>query len=70
MIIYSIRTRLFFLKAGLPSWPLIGFGLIAALLSIFIPFTKLGQIFHFVQPSFQYIMLVIGLVCAYFIMTL
>jgi len=69
VIIYSIRTRFFFLRGGLPSWQIMFFGVLATVISVLIPFTKLGSIFHFVQPPVSMIVLIIGLVVVYFIMT-
>lgn len=69
LVIYAIRTKFFFLRGGLPSWQLIGFGVIAALITIIIPFSFLGPIFHFAQPSITNMFLIFGLVIMYFICT-
>lgn len=69
VIIYTVRTRFFFLKGGWPSWQLISFGFLAAFLTILIPSTKIGRIFHFVCPSIDNILLIIGIVIVYFICT-
>ena len=69
VVIYTIRTKFFFLKGGLPSWTLIGFGFFAALLAIIIPYSNLGPIFHFVKPTIQNIIIIIGLTICYFATT-
>lgn len=69
-LIFSIRTRGFFLKAKLPSLPLIIFSLLTILITIFLPFTNLGKdFFHFVSPSTSAFLIVISLVISYFIVS-
>ena len=69
VIIYSIRTKFFFLKGGMPSLTMVGVGLIAAILAITLPFSKLGPIFHFVAPPFSAILVIIFLTLIYFSVT-
>jgi len=69
VLIFSIRTRIFFLKAKAPSLTLISITLLALLLTIFIPLTQFGKIFHFVTPSIFSLLTIFGLVFAYFIAT-
>jgi len=69
VIIYSIRTRLPFWKGGLPSWQVMIFGLVAAILTVLIPLSKFGAFFHFVPPQFSNIVLIFILVLVYFAMT-
>ncbi|MGC9048809.1 MAG: cation-translocating P-type ATPase [Patescibacteria group bacterium] len=69
VIIYSIRTKFFFLKGGWPSWQLIGFSFLATILTVWIPFSPINSIFHFVQPSLSNLLLIIGIVIIYFVCT-
>jgi P-type Mg2+ transporter len=69
-LIFSIRTRNFFLKAKKPSNALLGFTLADAILIVFLPFTYIGQnFFHFVAPPITYIFIVFGLVITYFMIS-
>jgi len=67
---FSIRTRLAFFKARRPSGILLWLLLIAAILTVAIPFTKVGQeIFKFEQPAVNHLVWIFGLVIVYFILT-
>jgi len=68
-IIYSIRTKFFFLKGGLPSLPLMIISLLAFLITILVSFTNLGSIFHFVSPPISNLFIIIILVILYFFTT-
>lgn len=69
-LIFSIRTRHFFLKTKRPSIPLIFFTLLDAVIIILLPFTKIGQeFFHFVSPPIPSVLLVLFLVFNYFIIS-
>jgi len=69
-LIFSIRTRHFFLKTKRPSIPLIFFTLLDAVIIILLPFTKIGQeFFHFVSPPISSVLLVLFLVFNYFIIS-
>jgi Mg2+-importing ATPase len=66
-LIFSIRTSHFFLKAKRPSWPLIALTIVDALFIIILPFTGFGQqAFHFTNPPYALVLLVLLLVTAYF----
>ncbi len=68
VFLFSIRTKLPFYKAVIPSQPIIWLTSGAFLVTITLPFTAIGhQFFHFASPSLSQFSLVIGLVAAYFI---
>jgi Mg2+-importing ATPase len=69
VLIFSIRTRYFIFKAISPSLTLATVSFLAALLTIFIPLTKLGKFFHFTTPPISSILTIFGLVILYFIAT-
>lgn len=69
-LIFFIRSRRFFLKAGKPHFSLVY--LIAGVFTLtltmpYIPFT--AEIFHFIQPSFQQLTVIFGIVIAYLVTT-
>ncbi len=69
-LIFLIRTRHFFLKTRRPSFPLILFTFLDAILIISLPFTNFGQeFFHFVPPPISGLFIVIFLVFNYFIIS-
>jgi hypothetical protein len=69
-LLYSLRTRLPFFKARFPSLTIILLTLTAALVTLIVPFTHLGQrLFHFIPPSPIQLGLIIGVTLAYFITT-
>jgi len=69
-LIFSIRTRRFFLKAKRPSFTLIIFSLLDILLSISLPFTNFGQeFFHFIIPPTLYLFIVILLALFYLLLS-
>ncbi len=70
ILIFSIRTFRFFLKAKRPSSLLIFVSFITFLATIFLPFSKFGkENFHFVSPSISALFIVLGLIFAYFIVS-
>lgn len=67
-LIFSLRTKSFFLKSQGPSIIVSFLAGFAAIATIIIPFTFFGQtLFHFVQPSLNHLLLILGVVCFYFI---
>lgn len=67
VLIFSVRTKLFFLKAKRPSWIIIGLSVLIAGLTIVFPFTAFGQeVFRFVRPSHTHIIWIVAIVIAYF----
>jgi len=65
-LIFIIRTRHLFWKAKKPSFSLVFFTIIDALVIILLPFTKLGQqLFHFVAPPLYGMFIVLILLISY-----
>lgn len=71
ILIYSIRTKKWLFKVkNMPSSSIIFLTIIAALATIFIPFTTLGtQLFQFIVPSFDKLLLVLLVLIGYLIST-
>ncbi len=70
VFLFSIRTHKFFLRGSAPSIPLLLLTGLAAVSTIVIPYTFLGkQIFHFVPPSSDALIFILGIVFIYFIVT-
>ncbi len=71
LLIYSIRTRLLFVRAKAPSTWLITTSMVALGITITLPFTAVGQKFFSLQFSTtrQGITLFIGLMLGYFVVT-
>jgi Mg2+-importing ATPase len=68
ILIFSIRTSQFFLKAKSPSAPLVTLALLTGMITILLPFTEFGRnVFHLVLPSLSGILIVFCLVFLYFI---
>ena len=66
-LIFSIRTRHFFLKTKRPSFILIFLAIFAFLITLIIPFTNFGrQFFHFSSPPLSFVLIVVSLVFGYF----
>lgn len=70
VLIFSIRTSRPIWKASLPSFVLVSLVILAGLITFFLPFVSLSQeIFHFVQPNWNQIRIILSLVVGYFIFT-
>lgn len=70
LLIFSIRTRRFFLKAKRPSFTLIALTILDAIFIISLPFTGFGrEIFHFILPPLGSILIVFSLLIGYFIIS-
>lgn len=70
VFIYSVRTNKVFWKAKFPSITIVGLTLIASTLTLAIPYTKLGDsLFRFTALPINYLVIVFGIVIAYFITT-
>lgn len=70
VFIYSIRTRHLFFKTKRPATLLLLLTSLAFVVTIVIPYTKIGQeIFSFTPPSMMNMTLILALVAAYFIST-
>jgi Mg2+-importing ATPase len=65
-IIFSIRTRKFFLLAKSPSPILVSLSILVWIVSFTLPFTKFGQnYFYFIPPTLQTILIIFSLGLAY-----
>lgn len=70
IIFFSLRTRLPFYKAVRPSNTLLIISLIVCIITILLPYTKWGQeVFKFVPPTGQHLLIIFGIVILYFITT-
>lgn len=70
VLIFSIRSRHFFLKAKSPSASLLFFSLLAILITLTLPFTNFGRnLFHFVVPQTSALLTVLALIISYFIVS-
>ena len=70
VLIFSIRTKLFFLTAKRPSALLSSLALMAIFATVALPYTALGQnLFKFTKPSLNHLLLIFGIVIVYFIST-
>lgn len=70
LFLFSIRSRSFFWKTKAPSATLIVLSVFAALGTVAIPFTSIGQsLFHFIAPTASSLAFVLGIVALYFIIT-
>jgi len=66
LLIFSIRTSRFFLKAKFPSFPLLILSVLTILITIFLPFTNFGrEFFHFVSPPKPALFIVFALLASY-----
>lgn len=69
-LIFSIRTRRFFLKAKMPSLTLLFLSFLAFGATVFLPFTNFGkEFFHFVSPPISAVFIVFFLIISYFIVS-
>lgn len=68
VFLFSIRTRLPFFKASRPSLYIIVLTIVAAVVTILLPYTSIGQeVFSFTPPSLASLGIILGLVAAFFI---
>jgi Mg2+-importing ATPase len=69
-LIYSVRTRFFFLKTKAPSIVLGALSILAVLATVLIPFTKFGEnVFHFIKPTSTHLIMIFSVVASYFVVT-
>jgi Mg2+-importing ATPase len=67
VLIFSLRTKSFFLKKPYPSWLLSGLCALATTIVLVLPFTGLGHtLFSFVRPSLHDMILIFLIVGTYF----
>ena len=70
LLIFSIRTRHFFLNTKRPSYYLMFFSILTFIVTIFLPFTNVGkELFHFTSPPISGILIVLMLLVSYFIVS-
>lgn len=70
VFVYSIRTNLLFWRARRPSSWLTLLTIAAAIVTISLPYTHLGQYaFHFHPPSTRHLLIILSLVVTYFAST-
>lgn len=70
VLLFSIRTHFVFYKAKFPSPILFILSALAVAMTIILPFTVFGrEVFKFVRPNFSHVLLIAGIVVAYFIIT-
>ncbi len=70
ILIFSVRTKFFFLAAKRASNVLIGLAVLTIAVTITLPFTSFGQkIFNFVKPEINHLWLIFGVAAAYFVIT-
>lgn len=69
VLLYSLRTHLPFFKAIAPSKGVVILSIIAAALTLLLPYTQFGQtMFHFVSPSPLHLVMILVITGAYFIL--
>ncbi len=69
-LIFSIRTRGFFLFAKRPAWLLIFLSGLGAVVAVAMPYMAMGSwLFHFIPPSTGDVVIIFGIALAYFIIT-
>lgn len=69
-LIFSVRTRNFFLKTKSPSLPLIFFSVLAIIITVLLPFTVFGrEFFGFALPSVKSLFIVAFLIVSYLILS-
>lgn len=67
LLIFSIRTKKFFLRGTMPSLVVLVLCIIPASLAVLLPFTDLGEIFlKFVHPTYQSILSILVITIVYF----
>lgn len=70
VLIYSVRTRFFCLRAKPASSTLVGLTVLAIITTIVLPYTSFGSnFFHFRAPAFGDLFLILCIVATYFVVT-
>lgn len=68
VLIFSVRSKVLFIKASKPSTSLSVLTILAIILTIMIPYTSFGQnTFHFVKPATSHMIIILAIVFIYFI---
>ena len=69
-LIYSVRTRKPFFRSSRPSTSMLVLTIIAVSLTLIVPMTRFGaEIFGFIPPTLDHLLLIIGLVITYFLVS-
>ena len=66
LLLFSIRSKGFFLKSSRPSNTMFILTISAIVVTIILPFTILGKMFSFVAPTGRYLLIIFGVAIAYF----
>ncbi len=70
VLIYSIRSKRSMFKAGRPSKTILFLTIVAALVTVVVPFTSFGhKTFSFVTPTLAHVLTIIAIVVCYLITT-
>ncbi len=70
VFLFSIRTRLFFLKAKRPSVSLVFFTVVGILVTLFLPYSQIGQsLFSFTPPSPANLIIILSIVATFFVVS-
>ncbi len=70
VLIFSIRTKSFFIKGSRPARIIIYLAIIIFVLTIFLPFTNFGQkIFRFIPPKIEHLVWILSIVIIYFVVS-
>jgi len=70
VLVFSIRTKSFFLKTTRPSRSILFLSFIITFITITLPYTNFGQlVFKFTPPRLEHLLLIFGIVVVYFIFT-
>lgn len=69
LFLFSIRTSLPFYRAARPSMVLVGLSLLAALVTIVLPYSPWASAFGFVAPSRDALLLILAIAAGYFLLT-
>ncbi len=69
-LLFSIRTKFFFIKARRPSAILVWLSASAFVVTMLLPFIPLArEIFHFSRPTLMHLGIILGVAVAYFVTT-
>jgi len=70
VLIFSVRTKFFFLLAKRASAALIGLAALIVIITLSLPYSSFGrQIFNFVKPQTIHLWLILGVVAGYLVVT-
>jgi Mg2+-importing ATPase len=68
VFLFSIRTKKSIFKGYRPSFLVVFLSLLATIITVIIPFTKLGQnLFKFIAPSLNHLLIIFGVAIIYLI---